>query len=126
MRIDCEGAPRDLGLDRARIRRDRFLGHRRRLRLHVVLRQLETLMPRFVERPEPIRRQLSARREQRRFAHGLLECFQRATVVAGHEKAKAIELRQALRENVTSFFFQVAKLQAAFAPRKSTLRENAQ
>ena len=67
-------------------------------------------MARLVKRPESIRRQLSARREQRRFAQRILKRLQRPGRVAGHEKTKSVKLRQASGETVTSFFFQADKL----------------
>jgi hypothetical protein len=63
-----------------------------------------------MERPESIWRELSARREERCCAQGILERSNRAGRVPGHEKAEPIELRQALCEDVTSFLFQENKL----------------
>ena len=67
-------------------------------------------MARLMERPEPIRRELTTRGEERRFAQRFLERVNRAVLVAAHQKTEAIELRQALRENMTSFPFQADKL----------------
>lgn len=67
-------------------------------------------MPRLMERPESIRRELAVRSEKGGFPQSTLERVNRPARVPGHEKAEAIELRQTLRENVTSFFFQVDKL----------------
>ena len=63
-------------------------------------------MPRLVKRPESVRRQLPAGGEEGRFAHGVLKGRERLARVAGHEKAKAVELRQAFGKIVGSFFFQ--------------------
>ncbi len=87
IRVELRDAGRGIG-------RDRFLRHHRCSGCTSSFDELEALMPRFVKGPEPIGRQLPARREQRRFAHRILERLQRLGRVAGHEKTEPVKLRQ--------------------------------
>ena len=67
-------------------------------------------MARLMESPETIRRKVPVRGEERGLAQCILKRLDRPARIPSHEKAVAIELRQALRENVTPFFFQANKL----------------
>jgi hypothetical protein len=78
--------------------------------LHIVFHQLKALMPRLMERPKPIGRELIARSEERRFAQSSLKRVNRPAAVTGHEKTEPIELRQTLREDVAPLLFQAPKL----------------
>jgi hypothetical protein len=78
--------------------------------LHIILRQLETLMPRLVKRPETIGRQLPAGGEECGLSHRVLKSFHRLSRIAGHEKAEAIELRETLGKLAGFVFFQIPNL----------------
>jgi hypothetical protein len=61
--------------------------------LHVARNDIETTPARFTEKPVAIWRRFTVGGQKRRFTHGVLEDILRFRGLAGHEEAKAIELR---------------------------------
>src|SRR5687767_13494476 len=68
--------------------------HHPRLGLDALLSQREATPARVAKKPKAIRRRLVARGPFSRFSHGVLKRGLRLGRIAGHQEAKAIELRE--------------------------------
>jgi hypothetical protein len=68
------------------------------------------LVPRLMKTPKLVGRELIPRGEERRFPQSFLKRLNRPAAVTGHEKAKPIKLRQALRQDIAALLFQAPKL----------------
>jgi hypothetical protein len=84
----------------------------------IVFRQGETLMPRLVKRPEPVRGQLPAGGEAGSFAQGVLKSLQRPGTIPSHQKTESVQLRQGSGETARFIFFQAITVQVGFDLRK--------